>query len=70
MWAQREMTPEEVATIREPPKALDAEYHASISKYLQHCTTLRHEVDKDWDVTTMKRRIDPIIAAFDRAFPQ
>lgn len=68
-WAGREMTPAEVATIREPAKASDAAYYQPISKYLQHCTRARFDVDRTWDPELMFRQLGPIITAFERAFP-
>ena len=42
----------------------------SISKYLQHCTSMRHEHDRSWDVQTMAGQLAPIIDDFERAFPR
>lgn len=68
-WAGRELTPAEIAAIKEPAKALDGEYYRDISKYLQHCTRARFDEDKFWDVESMRGEIRPVIAAFDQAFP-
>lgn len=69
-WSRREMTPAETAAIRAPAQALDAKYFQPISKYLQHCTTLRHDHDRGWDIDEMLAEIGPIVAAFERAFPR
>jgi len=69
-WAGRELTPAEVAAIKEPAKALDSKYHQDISKYLQHCTRARFDRDRAWDVELMLREIDPVITEFERAFPR
>lgn len=69
VWADRELTSEEVSVITNPAKALDAKYHQHISKYLQHCTRVRYDHDKTWDVSLMFEEIGPIIKAFELAFP-
>jgi len=69
-WSGREITPEETATIRAPAHALDAKYFQLISKYLQHCTKLRHDHDRAWDIDEMLAEIGPIVTAFERAFPR
>src|SRR5580698_3571258 len=65
-WAGRNMTHAEVVAIKDPAIPLDDKYYGSISKYLQHCTRLRHELDRDWDVSTMKTELDPLIGEFIR----
>jgi len=67
-WSGREMTPEETSAIRAPAQALDAKFFKVISKYLQHCTQLRHDHDRGWDVDEMLAEIGPILTAFERAF--
>ena len=69
-WAGRELSASEVTTIKEPATALDDAYYDSISKYLQHCTSMRHERDRSWDVQTMAGQLAPIIDGFERAFPR
>ncbi len=51
-----------------PAQALDAKYFELISKYLQHCTRLRHDHDRGWDVEAMLAEINPVITAFEKAF--
>lgn len=68
-WSGRELTPAEVTSIRAPAQALDIKYYQLISKYLQHCTSLRHDYDRGWDVEAMYAEIHPIIVAFEEAFP-
>ena len=48
---------------------LDNQYHRLISKYLQHCTTLRSDQKRDWDTIGMFGEIEPIVTAFEKAFP-
>jgi hypothetical protein len=69
-WAGRELSTSEVTTIKQPAAALDDAYYDSISKYLQHCTSMRHEHDRSWDVQTMAGQLAPIIDSFERAFPR
>jgi hypothetical protein len=69
-WANREITTEEVSAITNPAKALDAKYHKYISKYLQHCTDVRSDHDRDWDVRLMFEEMSSIISAFEHAFPR
>ena len=70
VWAGRDLTQAEVAAIKEPSIALDDKYHEDISKYLQHCTRLRSEQDKVWDVALMEHEMAKIITEFERAFPR
>jgi hypothetical protein len=69
-WAHRQLTQAEIADISTPAKCLDTKYYQLISKYLQHCTQLRFDHDRAWDLAVMSGEITPIIAAFARAFPR
>ena len=40
-WADRQLTPAEIAAIATPARGLDTKYYQLISKYLHHCTELR-----------------------------
>lgn len=77
IWAGRGLTPEETRTIQEPGRALrDSQPNPNskltlfeiISKYLQHCTTLRHERSQSWDLERMYADLRPVIVAFQRSF--
>jgi hypothetical protein len=70
VWANRTLSAPEIAAIVEPAKVLDARHYQAISRYLQHCTLLRHEQSMAWDVAEMKRAMVPIIDGFVRAFPR
>lgn len=70
VWANRALTQAEIAAIQQPASALDDKYHEDISKYLQHCTRLRSEQGKVWDVALMEHEIAPIIVAFESASPR
>ena len=39
-----------------------------ISKFLQHCTTHRHERDRDWDVDEIFVALDPVLQDFEKRF--
>jgi hypothetical protein len=38
--------------------------YEQISKFLQHCTTLRHERAKTWDIEKIFADIDPVVETF------
>jgi hypothetical protein len=69
-WAGRQPLPDENAAIRDAAATLDDCYYGTISQYLQHCTSLRYERDRSWDVRTMLAQLTPIIDRFERAFPR
>ncbi len=69
VWAQRALSAEEDAAIRTPAVELDTDWHGRISKYLQHCTDVRSERDVEWPVEQMMNKIEPILGAFEQAFP-
>jgi hypothetical protein len=69
LWAGRDLSPEEIEQIQKPAIELDRKFFTEISKYLQHCTTLRSDAGKSWDVRGMAAEINPLITAFERSFP-
>ena len=69
-WGGRDLLPQEQTAIKDVAIALDDTFHGMISKYLQHCTALRYELDRSWDVETMLKQLTPVIEAFERAFPR
>ena len=61
--------PAQLPRIREQGDALWAKYERvadRISRYLQHCTTLRTE-PKTWEVGTMNGELEPVLADVERA---
>lgn len=64
-WAGRALTGWELDAIKKPAEDLDTHYHQLISKYLQHCTTLRYEEPYEWDVQRMLAELEPLLAAFE-----
>ena len=69
-WAGRDLNKAAIEALKEPALVLDIKYFNDISKYLAHCTLLRREPGKSWDVKTMLSEIAPIIAEFERVFPR
>jgi hypothetical protein len=67
-WAGRELSRAQVAAIRGRGKELDKRYWEDISQYLAHCTMRRSDEEKGWNVTSMRSKIAPVIAEFERAF--
>lgn len=76
-WANRTLTPEEVAAIQAPAAKLiesrpdpnsELTLFEIISKYLQHCTTLRYERAQSWPLEKMYADLRPVIAAFQKSF--
>jgi hypothetical protein len=50
--------------------AFDGAQHEDISAYVQHCTMVRHERTKEWDVHDMYREMDALITEFESMFPR
>lgn len=42
--------------------------YGEISIYLQHCTTYRHEVARQWSIEKMAAEIEPILQEFEQRF--
>ena len=70
VWAGRALSPAEDAAIRSPAVQLDTHWHDRISKYLQHCTEVRSERDVEWPIGQMMNELQPILGAFEQAFPK
>ena len=68
VWAERELTGEELAVMQAPAIVLDTQYFQVISKYLQHCTEQRHLADRGWDIDGMYEQVHPILSAFEKSF--
>lgn len=69
LWAEGETNPEDALLVRNMAKELDEWYFAPISKYLQHCTVLRADETRSWDVTDMHDRLEAILVTFEQCFP-
>jgi len=70
IWERlRVPSPAQLPTIREQGGKLWAKYECvedRISRYLQHCTTLRTE-SKSWDVGVMNGEIEPVLVEVEKA---
>jgi len=67
-WAGRSLTQSEVQLFQVAAECLDEEYYQSISKYLQHCTSLPQKEDHEWDINGMFEELNPIMQEFERRF--
>lgn len=81
MWAGKEIQQREYSGLVKKSKEFDHKYgansdrqattcYAEISKFLQHCTTLRHERAKEWPIEQMHTDIEPVLAEFEDHFAQ
>ena len=68
VWSPRVLNAEEVASISD--RQLCEKYRGPISAYLQHCTPLRANLDRSWNVYEMYKEIRPLIDRFQRCFPE
>jgi hypothetical protein len=78
-WAERAVDPHEYGDLTVRSKQLNDKYgvtvnekksdcYDQISKYLQHCTVLRHERSKKWNIESMFADILPILDDFETRF--
>jgi hypothetical protein len=67
-WAERVLSPDELAQLQEPARKLDEAYFQIVSKYLQHCTTVRYEEGRRWDIDQMYRELSPLLIQFEQLF--
>ena len=56
-------------TTRMTRRDLRKKYQVEISKYLQHCTTIRAEITKEWDVDKMYSELNEVLVQFEKTFP-
>ncbi len=73
VWADRTPASPEIATLNTLKKEadpLDKRYWKDLSMYIQHCTTRRHEEDKDWPVQEMYEKLEHILLKFEKLFPR
>lgn len=69
-WAGRDLTDIEREGFERLASGLHDKWFKTISKYLQHCTTARHENDRTWDVHEMLGAIEPVLRLFETTFPR
>ena len=74
-WAGRAVQQREYSNLIKRAKEVDRAHgvkdstcYDQISKFLQHCTTLRHERAKDWDIAKIFADIDPVLRDFVNRF--
>jgi hypothetical protein len=67
VWAPRKLTHDEVASISD--NKLCKKYRGAISAYLQHCTKIRAQLDRSWNVLEMYDDIKGLTGNFRRLFP-
>jgi hypothetical protein len=68
-WAERELSPEELAEIQAPARATYERHFQDISQYLQHCTERRFAESRFWKYGKMFDELRPAIQAFLQRFP-
>lgn len=66
VWSPRKLNDEEIASISD--RRLCDQYRSAISAYLQHCTPVRANRDRWWNVYDMYKRIRPLVDTFQRLF--
>jgi hypothetical protein len=62
--------PAAIEEIQRRGQSLENSHYSDISKYLQHCTTLRSTESKGWKIDQMTEEIMPIIDLFETEFPE
>jgi hypothetical protein len=67
VWSPRKLSAEEVTSISD--RKLCDKYRSPISAYLQHCTPLRANLDRSWNVYEMYKEIRPLIDRFQQLLP-
>lgn len=65
-WSPRKLSAEEIASISD--RKLCDKYRGPISAYLQHCTPLRANLDRFWNVYEMNKEIRTLVDNFQRLF--
>jgi hypothetical protein len=65
-WSPRKLNTEEIASISD--RTLCDKYRGAISAYLQHCTPVRANFDRSWNVFEMYQEIRPLIKRFQDLF--
>ena len=74
-WADRKIEQRAYSDLMKTVKEINDRHgmvHSScydqISKYLQHCTTFRHEGARSWDIERIFAEIDPVLTEFEKRF--
>jgi hypothetical protein len=74
-WAGRKIDPREYSHLIKRAREINKSHgvgestcYDQISKFLQHCTTYRHERAKDWDIEKVFAELDPVLSEFEQRF--
>lgn len=74
-WSMRPVEQREYSDLMKSPREINQKYgtgdstcYDQISKFLQHCTTHRHEQDRNWEVEQIFTDIEPLIDQFEHRF--
>jgi hypothetical protein len=75
VWANREIEQREYSSLMKRAREINAKYgndgsscQDQISKFLQHCTTYRHEDPRSWDIEGISADIEPVLSEFEARF--
>lgn len=68
LWIDRALTEEEKNSLQTAGRDLVRKHWENISRYLQHCTTDRHDTDISWNIVAMHKEIEPVIDGFNSLF--
>jgi hypothetical protein len=74
-WAGRRVAKREFSGLIKAAKEVNNKHgikesscYVEISKFMQHCTTDRHERAKEWDIEQMFADIEPVLNEFEKLF--
>lgn len=76
-WADENVDPQILRAFIDRARAVDVAHHGpaeadtcynEISRYLSHCTNLRHRMFKDWDADAIFSDLDKIVSDFEGKF--
>ena len=74
-WLNREVGPREYSDLIANAKDVNRRYgkdgstcYDQISKFLQHCTTYRHQRGRSWEIEKIFSEVDPILCDFEKRF--
>jgi len=68
LWAGRAVSNKDLLRLKNV--ALYRKWRSPISRYLQHITRIRAEMDRGWPVDQMYGQIEPCIKTFERLLPR
>jgi len=75
VWFGKAVNPRQYSDLVKAMREVDADFseggkscYDEISKFLLHCTTMRYERLREWDLEGLFKRIDPILEDFKKRF--